>query len=470
VTQPDWPDVQRLLQSVPPQWAEPLLPEIQSRISADGRRLVFLDDDPTGGQTLHGLAVLARWDLDSLLLEAERSPAFFILTNSRALSEAEAVKVALEVGTNLREVERRTGRPVVAGYRGDSTLRGHFPAETDALWAGLTGDEVTRPRYILAPYFAEGGRFTIHDTQYVQQGARLVSAAETEFARDRRFPYMNSHLPSWVEERSAGRIRASDVIGISLDDIRAGGPNAVAARLRSVPDGGVALMNAACERDLEVFVAGLLEAEAAGSRFVYRTAASFVRVRAGIEPRPLLTAADLHTHRPGLIIVGSYTERTTSQLTPLLALDGVSGFELRADAPADDGAGEKRHAAAAVSQAIASGNEALLYTSRDYAALDGIGERIAAVICEIIQRLEARPGYVLVKGGSTAHAVATRGLGMQRGVVLGQLLPGVPVWRLGPESLLPDIPYVIFPGNVGGLEDLVGAVRVLRGEGDAGER
>jgi uncharacterized protein YgbK (DUF1537 family) len=237
-----------------------------------------------------------------------------------------------------------------------------------------------------------------------------------------------------------------------------------------VPDGGVALLNAACDRDLEVFVAGLLEAEAAGGRFVYRTAASFVRVRAGIEPRPLLTAADLETRGPGLVIVGSYTERTTSQLAPLLALDGVSCFELRADAPADDGAGETRHAAAAVSQAIASGNDALLYTSRDYAALDGIGERIAGLICDIIQRLVARPGFVLVKGGSTAHAVATHGLGMQRGVVLGQLLPGVPVWRLGPESRLPEIPYVIFPGNVGGPEDLVGAVRVLRGEGDAGER
>jgi uncharacterized protein YgbK (DUF1537 family) len=123
-----------------------------------------------------------------------------------------------------------------------------------------------------------------------------------------------------------------------------------------------------------------------------------------------------------------------------------------------------------LSRAIASGNDALLYTSRDFAALDGVGERITAVICDVIRRLDARPGYVLVKGGSTAHAVATRGLGMERGLVLGQLLPGVPVWRLGSESRLPDLAYVIFPGNVGGPDDLVRAVRILRGEADAGER
>ena len=38
---------------------------------------------------------------------------------------------------------------------------------------------------------------------------------------------------------------------------------------------------------MEVFVRGLLAAEAAGKRFLYRTAASFVQVRAGIEPRSL---------------------------------------------------------------------------------------------------------------------------------------------------------------------------------------
>jgi uncharacterized protein YgbK (DUF1537 family) len=48
-------------------------------------------------------------------------------------------------------------------------------------------------------------------------------------------------------------------------------------------------------------------------------------------------------------------------------------------------------------------------------------------------------------------------------VVLGQVRPGVPVWRLGPETRFPGLPYVVFPGNVGGPETLAEIVAELRG-------
>jgi uncharacterized protein YgbK (DUF1537 family) len=54
-------------------------------------------------------------------------------------------------------------------------------------------------------------------------------------------------------------------------------------------------------------------------------------------------------------------------------------------------------------------------------------------------------------------------LGVKRAMVLGQILPGIPVWELGPETKFPGLPYVVFPGNVGGPDALKEVVRKLKG-------
>ncbi|MFY7951894.1 MAG: four-carbon acid sugar kinase family protein, partial [Armatimonadaceae bacterium] len=93
-----------------------------------------LDDDPTGTQSVHGVPVLTRWDTDALENELrDPSPACFLLTNSRALPEAEAVRIARETGEMLARASSNTGIPFTVVSRSDSTLRGHFPAEVDAL-------------------------------------------------------------------------------------------------------------------------------------------------------------------------------------------------------------------------------------------------------------------------------------------------------------------------------------------------
>ncbi len=76
-----------------------------------------------------------------------------------------------------------------------------------------------------------------------------------------------------------------------------------------------------------------------------------------------------------------------------------------------------------------------------------------------------RPRYLVAKGGITSSDIATDALAMRRAQVLGQILPGVPVWQAGPESLHPGLAYVVFPGNVGGDDALVQVVRAL-GAGD----
>jgi hypothetical protein len=59
--------------------------------------------------------------------------------------------------------------------------------------------------------------------------------------------------------------------------------------LREVRNGQLVVINALDYPDLWTVVLGLLQAEAEGKCFLYRTGASFVRARAGIIERPLLT-------------------------------------------------------------------------------------------------------------------------------------------------------------------------------------
>ena len=207
--------VERALgQSLPSPIDDPGLEErVQAAVADSGRKVVALDDDPTGVQTVHGVAVLARWDSEALAAELRNvAPLFFILTNSRALPEARAAALNREIARNLLDASRDTGVPFVVASRSDSTLRGHFPAETDALAAALGGVDGV----LICPAFIEGGRVTAGDVHFVRDGDRFVPAAETEFARDATFGYSAHTLPGWVEEKTHRRIRTAEVASLAL--------------------------------------------------------------------------------------------------------------------------------------------------------------------------------------------------------------------------------------------------------------
>lgn len=138
--------------------------------------------------------------------------------------------------------------------RGDSTLRGHFPLETDVAQS-VFGDA---DGLVLAPFFFQGGRFTVDDVHYVAEGENLVPAGTTQFAKDATFGYKSSNLRDYVVEKAAGRFQPEQLHSISIHEIRVGGPEAVYEKLMDIPRGGVIIVNAAAESDMHVFVAGLL--------------------------------------------------------------------------------------------------------------------------------------------------------------------------------------------------------------------
>ncbi len=457
------------IKSLPAEWQTNLLPEIQTQVRVSGRKVVVLDDDPTGTQTVHSIPVLTEWSVASLRAElANDLPCFYILTNSRSLPLPGAQAMNAEIARNLREASRQAQRDFVVVSRSDSTLRGHFPGEVDALANAL---DQTFDGWLIIPFFLEGGRYTIGNVHYVAEGDKLVPAGETPFARDSAFGYRASNLREWAEEKTGGRVRADQVAAISIDDLRIGGPNRVAEKLMTISRGQMCVVNAASYRDMEVLVAGLLLAEAQGKRFLYRTAASFVRVRAGIEPRALLTKSDLQLPQSGggLVVVGSYVPKTTAQVEALLAQTNITGVEISVDALLDARReNEIARVASSAENAMKQNQDVVIYTSRqlvtvsDAEASLSIGQRVSDGLIEILHRITVMPRYLIAKGGITSSDVATKGLNVKRAMIRGQILPGVPVWRLGDESRYPGLDYIVFPGNVGTPNSLAEIVNGMK--------
>jgi uncharacterized protein YgbK (DUF1537 family) len=430
-------------------------------------KIAVMDDDPTGTQTVHGVRVLMSWSVPSLLSAlGEDEPLFFISTNSRSLPSEEASALAAQVGRNLRAAGERSGTRIVPASRSDSTLRGHFPAEVDAL-AGEMGGPVDA--VLLVPAFFDAGRYTIDNVHWVDTGGTLVPAHQTEFARDPDFGYAHGNLPEWVEEKTGGRRKAADVACISLDDVRRGGPERVSRILAAAHGGAPVVVNAACDEDLEVVALGASAAEDAGKSLLYRTSASFVKVRAGIEDRRLLTREEMGPgSAAGIVVVGSYVARTTAQVDRLVESGRAQPIEILVDRLLGGGtrAEEIGRATAAASRAIEKGRTALLYTSRtrlDSADFLSAGRRIMEALCAIVGGIGPRPGFVIAKGGITSVAIARDALACAEALVLGQVLRGVPVWRLGAGSKWSAVPYVVFPGNVGDASSLLATVEILQG-------
>ena len=176
---------------------------------------------------------------------------------------------------------------------------------------------------------------TADDVHWVQENEMLFPAAQTDYASDAVFGYRSSDLKKWIAEKHGGSFDPSDTLSISIPDLRSGGPERVEELLKRTSGGSPIIVNSVSDRDLEVFVAGLLRAEAAGKRILYRTAASFVPVRIGLNRRELIAADELYGNgsgrNGGLVIVGSYVQKSTQQLQALMEIRDLGAVEL--DAP-----------------------------------------------------------------------------------------------------------------------------------------
>lgn len=154
-------------------------------------KLVVLDDDPTGIQTVQGCLLITQWDEESVREGfADEVPFFYILTNTRAMTREDAERVTREAMEMVVKVNQDFDYRLIIVSRSDSCLRGHFPLETDVMRQVLTkhGYQVAG-RTPFCPAFIEAGRVTIDGIHYMKDGERLIPVSETEFARDNVFAY-----------------------------------------------------------------------------------------------------------------------------------------------------------------------------------------------------------------------------------------------------------------------------------------
>ncbi|KAJ0668284.1 putative fructose-bisphosphate aldolase [Helianthus annuus] len=459
----------KALESLPPEWALDPLDDIR-RLDNNLKTLVVLDDDPTGTQTVHDVDVLTEWNVESLAEQLRSRPkCFFILTNSRALSSDKASALIKDICQNLRTAAKSVGNnDYTVVLRGDSTLRGHFPEEPDAAVSVLGEMDA----WIILPFFLQGGRFTIDDVHYVADSDRLIPAGDTEFAKDASFGYKSSNLCEWVEEKTKGRIPASSVSSVSIQLLRNGGPAAVCEHLCSLHKGSTCIVNAASDRDMAVFAAGMVQAELKGKRFLCRTAASFVSARIGIISKDPILPKDVGISKGksgGLIVVGSYVPKTTKQVEELKLQCDLRTIEVSVEKLALKSAEEREEeisdAAELADVYLRTCCDTLVMSSRELItgktpdeSLD-INYKVSSGLVEIVRRIKTSPRYILAKGGITSSDIATKALEAKRAKIVGQALAGVPLWQLGPESRHPGVPYIVFPGNVGDSKALAQVVK-----------
>lgn len=434
-------------------------------IEADTKKIVVLDDDPTGVQTVHDVSVYTDWSLESLRQGfSEKNKMFFVLTNSRGMTTAETTVLHHELIQNIAVVSKEMGIEPVIVSRSDSTLRGHFPLETQLICEEMEKElGIVMDGEVLCPFFREGGRFTIEDVHYVRYGEQLIPAAQTEFANDKTFGYAHSNLKEYIEEKTKGAYPAEKVVSISLKEIRSLSYDVIEDKLLSVSNFGKMIVNAIDPYDIKVFAVALYRAMGKKHHFCFRCAATLAQVLGGVQERPLLKRQEMiseNIERGGIVIVGSHTQKTTVQLMELLKLKNVVPIEMNSDLVLEGETALQREAQTIsrhCDEWIAKGKTPVVYTKRHLLTVANDSPeaaltrsvQISNAVQSIVGALQESPAFIVAKGGITSSDIGTKALRVRRAMVLGQICPGIPVWKTGAESRFPGIAYVIFPGNVG---------------------
>lgn len=434
-------------------------------------KIIVLDDDPTGSQTVHSCLLLTRWDKDTLceaILDA--SPLFFVLTNTRGMGAKPAADITREVCRNLKlalaELQHggREINPIIVS-RSDSTLRGHYPVETDVIAEELGPFDA----HFLIPAFFEGGRITRDSIHYLLVNGKETPVHETEFARDSVFGYHHSYLPEYVEEKTGGRIQKTQVERFFLGDVRGDS----LPRLLKLHGNVCAVVDAEKQSDLNHFAEQLRIAASQGKRFLFRSAASLLTALAQLPTQPVAAkdmARYVRNGKPGVVIVGSHVKKTTAQLECLLKMRGITAVEVLVDKLPEHRQELLRDILQQCVQAHVAGNTPVVFTSRqekefsNQAARLAFGECVSEFLMDVLSRLPENLGFLISKGGITSNDVLSSGLALRASRVVGQILPGCSVVCCPADHVrYPNMPVVIFPGNVGDDHALANAYGILTG-------
>jgi uncharacterized protein YgbK (DUF1537 family) len=412
-------------------------------------KTIILDDDPTGTQFASNVRVLLEWDLASLISALQESDVVYLQTNSRSISEVAAVELSKKIKNQGEEVSRRLNEKVNFILRGDSTLRGHAFAETEVFM-----DETSR--MIFVPGYPDIGRTTLNSTHFVKIDGVNVPADKTEFANDPVFPFNTSQLIDYVAAKSTRKGFA-----IPLEIVRAGS-TALVKEFKNAPIGSVIIPDVETNADLRSIAEAVNGFRAANGSIAVRSAAPLAAMMTGVDSKQLISGPVMEMPFSVLLVAGSHTAGATSQLAQVTDIYGQAEIIETSLAMANPIECGNKVSAALVNK-IKGKNFALVMSERDRRSEHNTlahGEKVMAALVTAVKGTIPAVDVVISKGGITSAEVAKKGIGVNSGWVLGQILPGISLWRVEDSTGRP-IYYVVVPGNVGGADTLLKVLEIV---------
>ena len=447
-------------------------------------KIVVLDDDPTGSQTVYGCPLILRWDSQTLSdAIRDKSPLMFILSNTRAMNPSLARDRTREICRALNNAflsENLNMQNVLLISRGDSTLRGHGVLEPDVIEEELGPFDGT----FHVPVFFEGGRTTVNGTHLLNGEPVHL----TNFANDKLFGYKTSYLPEWLEEKSKAKISAKKVNLIKIEQLNSAlysqnGKQKLIDFILNIYNNQPVVVDSQNQLQLSIF-AEVIRKLIGRKRFLFRSSASLINALANLPENQnsindlvSLRLRDKHYKlKPGLILVGSHVQLADEQLEVLLAENNCQGIELpvRKISRVFDGSIpdtlisdlEKIWLEKLIST-LSLDITPVLYTSRGEITFSSsnarilFGLKLAELMAGLVSRISSKLGYIISKGGITTQLLLEKGLDLKMVQLKGQILPGLSIVSPQTNADNNSLPVITFPGNLGDKNTLLKAWNLM---------
>ncbi len=436
-------------------------------------KFVVIDDDPTGSQTVQDCLLLLKWDCSTLVKGFEsKSNLFFILANTRSLSENDAKFTIEEICKNIKAViaSQVYEDEIIFISRGDSTLRGHNFLEPSALNSCLGPFDAT----FHIPAFIEGKRLTINGSHFVDQ----TPINQTIFARDKIFGYETSNVKNLLFQQSKSQINIEDIQNLLLSDIEILNDeenNIVFKKLKNLNKNKHVIVDVENYSQLNKF-ALVMKKLNKQKKFLFRSAASFISSISEKKSIPKVETffSNLRIRNkdksflPGLIIIGSYVELSTLQLKNLLEISNCNPIELDVfeffQITSSENNNKQRNLfknkfLKVIRFSFEKGKTPVLFTSRKFMSLEyseqfNFYNSLSCFIAELVADLKYEIGYLISKGGITTNIILSNGLNADYVYLEGQILTGISVvtCKLKNDEKLPIVTH---PGNIGTKDSLL---------------
>ena len=445
-------------------------------------KIIIIDDDPTGSQTVNDCKLILKWDYETLLNSLKGdSNLLFILANTRALAEKDVEIRLKEICSSLKKVMNNflfAEEDFIIISRGDSTLRGHNFIEPHIINKLLGPFDAT----FYIPAFIEGNRITINGNHYLDN----VPLHKTIFAKDKIFGFKTSNIKELIYEQSKQKINIDEIQNINIQDFELldiNQFNNLLMFIKKLENNTQVIVDVINYSQLNKF-SSIVKRLVKKKKFLFRTAASFIKSLSNnqINQKNHIYFSQLRRKNNngqfmrGLIVVGSCVELTTLQLNKVWDINLCKPIEINVlnlyqFFKLEDNLHKlnylKKFILNSIREYLNQDSIPVLFTSRKIISPNDKNELIkfqhflSIFIAEIVSAVQNEIGYLISKGGITSITILGEGFKADSVYLEGQILPGISLVTYDLFQQKGKLPVITFPGNIGNEMSLVKALEIL---------